>query len=253
MHTSNQVLINNKQISVKEYRGLRIVTISDIALIHDVTVDVIRNNYENNIGYMKEGKHYFMLGKHSDLTQTLVKNNDLTKNQLDGVNEIPVFIEKGYLMIVKLLQGKLHGRIREEMIAKYFQVIGIPSLVTLQIQLLIQIENRQKEIEQRQQILEYRINNLDTTNIEGTPRQRLKSMIQKYAFKEGIPYNIAWHKFKINFNRAYAMNIEQRYNSYIKDQNIKAISYPDFLEKVGLIEDGIRVADKMLNYSTRSC
>lgn len=106
---------------------------------------------------------------------------------------------------------------------------------------------KQKELEQKTQILEHRINNLDATNIEGTPRQRLNQMIRKYAFDKGIPHNKAWQEFRSNFNRAYGMNIEQRRANYIARNGIKDITYPEFLERIGFIEDALRVADKMLN------
>jgi transcription elongation factor len=45
------------------------------------------------------------------------------------------------------------------------------------------------------------------------------------------------------------MNIEQRRTHYLIKQGIKDLSYPEFLERTGLIEDALRVADKMLNKS----
>lgn len=116
-----------------------------------------------------------------------------------------------------------------------------------QLQLLINMELKQKEMEQKTQVLEHRINNLDATNINGTPRQRLNDMVRKYAYDNGILYPQAWKNFRRHFNIAYRTNIERRRQNYMEDKGIKRLSYPEYLESVGLIDDALRVADKMIN------
>lgn len=244
---SNLVIINQIQLKVKEYKGLRVATMWDVAAVHNVRPDVIRDNFENNVNHMREGKHYHRINKYSEFAQDLIRSGEMSQNQLNAAKDIPVFTEKGYLMIVKPLQGELAWRVQEEMIDNYFTVMNTLSNLSPQLQLMIQMELKQKEIAQKQQILEHRLNNLDATNIDGTPRQRLSTLIRKYAFERGVPHNIAWQEFRSRFNRAYGMNIEQRKQNYLIKQNIRDISYPEYLERVGLIQDALRVADKMVN------
>lgn len=244
---NNLVTINNKQIKVKEYKGLRIATMWDVAKVHSVLPEVIRDNFENNAWHMTEGKHYFRLSKYSEFAQDLIRSGEMSQNQLNAVKDIPIFTEKGYLMIVKPLQGELAWRVQDQMIDNYYTAISSISNLSPQLQLLINMELKQKQIEKKQQVLEHRINTLDATNIDGTPRQRLNSIIRKYAFDKGIPHTSAWKHFRSNFNRAYGMNIEQRLNNYLLKNKIKSLTYPEYLERVGLIEDALRVADKMLN------
>lgn len=116
-----------------------------------------------------------------------------------------------------------------------------------QLQLLISMELKQKELEDKTQALEHRVNNLDATNIDGTPRQRLNGIIRKYAYENGILYAQAWKEFRRYFNAAYRTNIEMRRQNYMDRNGIRKISYPEYMEEVGLIEDALRVADKMLN------
>lgn len=130
----------------------------------------------------------------------------------------------------------------------------IPSNLSPQLQVLINMELKQKQLEQdlastkqKTQTLEHRMNSLDATNIDGTPRQRLNDMIRKYAYDNGLLYPQAWKDFRKGFNTAYRTNIEQKKNNYLKKHNVKQLSYPEYLERVGLIEDALRVADKMLN------
>lgn len=116
-----------------------------------------------------------------------------------------------------------------------------------QLQLLINMELEQKQIKAKTEVLEHRINNLDATNIDGTPRQRLNDVVKKYAYENGILYKQAWKDFRSNFNIAYRTNLELRRQNYMEKNDIKRLSYPEYMEKTGLIEDALRVADKMLN------
>lgn len=140
---------------------------------------------------------------------------------------------------------------------------AVPSNLSPQLQVLINMELKQKQLEQeltttktqmaiatqKTQILEHRVNSLDATNINGTPRQRLNDMVRKYAYENGILYPQAWKEFRRNFNTAYRTNIELKKSNYLEKHNIKQMSYPEYMERVGLIEDALRVADKMLNQS----
>jgi len=110
------------------------------------------------------------------------------------------------------------------------------------VRLLAAQEKRLAQLEDKTPIINKRIDNLDLTNIEGTPRQRLVKMVQRYANQSGITYSAAWHEFTSAYNTAYRTNLKARINRYSSK-----MSTPEYLDGVGEIEDAIRVADKMLN------
>lgn len=254
-------IINNHKIRVKEFKGQRVVTMWDIATVHEVKQETIRDNFKNNEAYMIPRKHYFPVSKNSDFVRDLIRNGEVSQNAINRVNDVPVFTERGYLMIAKPLTGKLAWQVQEEMVDRYFAVKQMLESLSPQLQVLINMELRQKQLEreltatktqmaiatQKTQVLEHRVNNLDATNIDGTPRQRLNDMVRKYAYENGILYPQAWKEFRSNFNTAYRTNIELKKSNYLEKHNIKQMSYPEYLERVGLIEDALRVADKMLN------
>lgn len=124
---------------------------------------------------------------------------------------------------------------------------AIPTDLSPELQVLINLELKQRQIEQKTEILEHRVNSLDATNIDGTPRQRLNEMVRKYAYDNGLLYPQAWKTFRKSFNTAYGTNIELRKINYQEKHGIKRLTYPEYMERVGLIEDALRVADKMLN------
>jgi len=109
------------------------------------------------------------------------------------------------------------------------------------------LETKLSEAEKLTEKALARIDNIDCINIEGTPRQRLNAMIRKYSLEKGIMYSHAWKEFKRRFNLAYGTNIELRRDNYCLKHNIKSLTIPEYLERVNLIEDALRVADKMLN------
>ncbi|WP_297990518.1 hypothetical protein [uncultured Anoxybacillus sp.] len=126
-------------------------------------------------------------------------------------------------------------------------------MLSPQLQALISIELRQKEIErelaeakQQVAVVQHRLDNIDRIDTIGDKRQRLNKMIQRYAHQNGIPFNHAWKDFVQAFNTAYRTNLELRRQNHINKTG-KDISRPQFLEEMGLLDDAIRVADKMLN------
>lgn len=94
--------------------------------------------------------------------------------------------------------------------------------------------------------LEHRVDNLDNVNLEGDLKDRLNSMIRKYARDNGVPYGIAWGKFYQSYNTSYRTNLKLRITNHKKKHGVK-LSAPQLLELDNELEDAIRVADKMLN------
>lgn len=103
--------------------------------------------------------------------------------------------------------------------------------------------------DQEIQTLQHRVNNVDVINHEGDLRQRVNRMISKYAFSQGITHRKSWIEFKGAMNMAYRMNIQARFDNYCARNGLdpKNVTMPDFLEANDLLEDAVRVLDKMIN------
>jgi hypothetical protein len=110
-----------------------------------------------------------------------------------------------------------------------------------------EIRLKAEQATQKAELANTRIDNLDCTNIQGTPQQRLNAMIRKYSYENGIIYSHGWEDFRKAYNTAYHTNVVTKCHNYCKDNHIKKLSIPAYLTRVGLIEDALRVADKMLN------
>jgi len=90
-----------------------------------------------------------------------------------------------------------------------------------------------------------RINNLDGINIDGTPRRVLNVLVRKYARKNGMGYDAAWNEFVRRFNLAYGANLKLAIGFFEKKFK-RTVTVPEYLETSRRIEDGVRVADKMV-------
>lgn len=91
-----------------------------------------------------------------------------------------------------------------------------------------------------------RINTLNGVCTEGTKRQKLVALVNTYARKIGITYEKAWQEFKNAFNTAFHTNLGSRMKHFKEKHDIKKLTLPDYLEREGLLDDGLRIIDKMM-------
>ncbi|MDY0388282.1 MAG: ORF6N domain-containing protein [Methanolobus sp.] len=65
---ANAVLINGQNLPVREYEGVRVVTLNDVATVHQTEAKRIRDNFNNNRKHFTEGTDYFLIkGKKANL------------------------------------------------------------------------------------------------------------------------------------------------------------------------------------------
>lgn len=125
--------------------------------------------------------------------------------------------------------------------------VALEDLIILQAQSVKELKVRVAEIEERAITAHHRIDSLDALDIEGDRRQRLEKMVKRFAWKQGIYHSVAWHHFDQAYNTAYRTNLTMLRQNYCLKRGLKEITRPDYLERVGKLDDAIRVVDKMLN------
>jgi len=247
-------------LTVIEQNGQRVLTTQQLAEAYGTDTERIRINFNRNKDRFVERKHFFALTGQE-------KHEFINSYQIDTTwLKAPVFYiwtEKGAWLHAKSLNTDEAWKAYEWLVDEYYRVkenaLNI-QMLSPQLQALISIELRQKQLEQelaivrkeadeaKQQVtvVQHRLDNIDRIDTIGDLRQRLNKMIQRYARQKGIAFNYAWHDFVQAFNTAYRTNLELRRQNYINKVG-KDVSRPQFLEDMGLLEDAIRVADKMLN------
>ena len=110
------------------------------------------------------------------------------------------------------------------------------------------LESQQGEQVKRLDIIDSRLEVLNGVHIEGTGRDRLNAMVRAYVVKKGISYAEGWKDFKKAYNRAFHTCLGALLTNYTKKNNLRSKpTIPRFLEKTNRLDDGLRVAEKMLN------
>ena len=126
------------------------------------------------------------------------------------------------------------------------------------INLLIEQERKMKALEAQQgeqvkrlDIIDSRLEVLNGVHIEGTGRDRLNAMVRAYVVKKGISYAEGWKNFKKAYNYAFRTRLGVLLTNYANKNNLKSKpTIPRFLERTNRLDEGLRVAEKMLNELT---
>jgi uncharacterized protein YukE len=240
-------------LMVIEQNGQRVLTTQQLAEAYGTDMERIQVNFNRNKERYKEGKHFILL-QGDELKR--FKATYQIDNQLKFATKLYLWTEKGAWLHAKSLNTDEAWEAYERLVDEYYSIkenaINI-QMLSPQLQALVSLELRQKQLEKeleeaKKQVtaVQHRLDNIDRIDTIGDLRQRLNKMIQRYARQKGIAFNYAWHDFVQAFNTAYRTNLELRRQNYINKTG-KDVSRPQFLEDMGLLEDAIRVADKMLN------
>jgi len=109
----NQITIHGTGFAVKEFKNQRVVTVKEIARVHQVPIRNVQINYERNKDRFIEGVDYFALRGKKACDKLFVGSN---------ITQINVFTESGYLMLVKSLTDDLSWQVQRELVNSYFKV-----------------------------------------------------------------------------------------------------------------------------------
>ena len=143
-------------------------------------------------------------------------------------------------------------------IGSYGKPMSQLEIAQYSINLLIEQERKMKALEAQQgeqvkrlDIIDSRLEVLNGVHIEGTGRDRLNAMVRAYVVKKGISYAEGWKNFKKAYNHAFRTCLGALLTNYTKKNNLRSKpTIPRFLEKTNRLDDGLRVAEKMLNELT---
>ncbi len=112
----NLIKIENKELTVKEWNGQRVVTAKDIADLHERDVKRVVENFQNNKEKFELGKDYFEITKEeirkSKFSESFSK---YSKNSIEIL-----YTERGYLKLTKTFNDELSWRIQDILVDSYF-------------------------------------------------------------------------------------------------------------------------------------
>ena len=77
---------------------------------------------------------------------------------------------------------------------------------------LARLKLTQEEQAESLRIVNSRMDTLNGVCTEGTKRQKLVAMVQKYAISNGLAFNRGWHDFRQAYNTAFHTNLKNSQN-----------------------------------------
>lgn len=113
--------IGNADISIKEYKGKRVVTFKDIDMVHERPDGTARKRFSDNRKHFVEGEDYFVL-KPSDLENTELSEKRTLENVVMSNFGTALITEQGYLMLVKSFTDDLAWEVQRKLVSSYFNV-----------------------------------------------------------------------------------------------------------------------------------
>lgn len=255
----NLVKIENIEIPVIEYNNRLVVTTEQLAEFYGCDPKQIRQNFNNNKERFAEGKHYFKL----DGEQLRVFKNSVENFDTVGIGArtaiLTLWIKQGAARHSKMLGTDRAWDMFDLLEENYFNQKQEPkSQIDILVESAKALQRQERELarlkltqEEHSKSLEIVNSRIDTFNCvctKGTKRQKLVAMINAYSNKHGLTYREGWHRFKQAYNFAFHTSLGNSISFYMKDKGLKKKpSVPDFLEKKELLDDAMRIADKLLN------
>lgn len=121
------VNINDQNITVKEFKGHRVVTFKDIDTVHERADGTARKRFNDNKKHFVEGEDYYIVSEPSEIRTLGIERPQ------GGVPEKVVLItESGYLMLVKSFTDDLAWDVQRQLVKRYFTTEPIQPTITYQ-------------------------------------------------------------------------------------------------------------------------
>ncbi len=109
----NEVMINNTEMTVREYSGQRVVTFKDIDTVHQRPEGTSRNAFKRSKKHLVENEDYIVLKP--KVHEAYIRNIDIPNR---GVT---VLTESGYLLLVKVFNDDLAWKVQRQLVNAYFR------------------------------------------------------------------------------------------------------------------------------------
>lgn len=130
MNELKTITINSTDISVKEYRGKRVVTLKEIDQCHGRPDGTARRNFNHNKQHLIEGIDYFIINQPNEIRML-----GITRPQGGVSKTVTLITESGYLMLVKSFTDDLAWDVQRQLVNSYFKVEKSKADDTLKIQI----------------------------------------------------------------------------------------------------------------------
>lgn len=242
-----------------DYNGFRVLTTEQLAQAYECEPQQIKQNFNNNLDHFVEGKHYFKLESEAlHSFKNKVENIDLVGK---NARILYLWTRRGASRHCKMLGTEKAWEMYDNLEENYFNppqkkmtaaeiLSGMAEELVKQERRTARLEMRQEQSEGNLKILHSRMDTFNGVGTEEDKRQKLNSMVRAFACKAGVRFDEGWRNFIHAYNTAFHTNVNLSITNYKEKHNIqkkKRVTLPEYFERVGLLDDALMVADKLLN------
>ena len=189
---NNKIMkINNIDLSVKEFKKLRVVTFKDIDMLHERVEGTAKRNFNENKKHLIENVDYFLV-KPADVQKYEIRTSEINNRGTYLITE------SGYLMLVKSLQDDLAWKVQRELVNNYFRVKDILHAKVLSTEEMLELQFKyakevKEEVQQVRNELEETNNKFDNfvedLPLIGDEPEELQAVVRRVGTKALGGYN----------------------------------------------------------------
>lgn len=232
------IKIEDKELTIKEWNGQRVVTAWDIAELHERDVKVVNQQFKRNKERLILGEDYFILKRDEILKSQIVTLEKLAPN----LSELILFTESGYLMLVKTFTDEISWKIQRMLVKSYFklkefvnkkdtyllnilkansELERVTAINVYEVEyvkpLEIQVEEQSKELIYKQNIIDGFVEDIDV--------HTKKDIILRVIRKKGSDFGLRWHELYKVYREVTGINLKARCEGYnLKRRNSEKLN-----------------------------
>ena len=244
-----------------DYNGVRVLTTEQLAQAYECETTQIQQNFINNKSRFQKGKHYFKLtGDELKVFKASLGDSKISST-LKFTSALMLWTRRGASRHCKMLGTEKAWEMYDNLEENYFNppqkkmtaaeiLSGMAEELVKQERRTARLEMRQEQSEKNLKILHSRMDTFNGVGTEEDKRQKLNSMVRAFTRKAGLMFDEGWRTFTHAYNTAFHTNVTLSITNYKKKHNIqkkKRVTLPEYFERVGLLDDALMVADKLLN------
>ena len=113
--TNAVMTINNTELPIREYRGKRVVTLSDIDTVHNRREGTAKRNFNVNKKHFIQGEDYYKICADEIRTHKIA---DISNKAHE---DMILITETGYLMLAKSFTDNLAWEVQRQLVTGYFR------------------------------------------------------------------------------------------------------------------------------------
>lgn len=152
---------NKVPIYLKEWQGERVVTIQDIAAVHELPRNTVQKAFQRHSHELCLGKDYFELApSEAQDFKAKYQLDNLSMSKKSGINGLKLFTEYAYLVLACTFSGEKAARIRHILIESYFTCKNLAEAVPAPVSVQDSVMMKHNEILERQNEILDRLTNV---------------------------------------------------------------------------------------------